>query len=439
MRLSLSLATAWITAVALVASLPLYAQSTQSSFLGTVTDSTGAPVRERGRHVATKVQTSSESLRQMKTETIGFPAWRRLLSGSSRRCRIQDLQRTQIDLASAQIKRIDIKLEVGDVATTVTVEGGTSQVETETATLSNLKTARDFAQLPLSVFGRGWANITNVTAGIQSTNGLEVNGARDTANNFTARWHFGERHDQQPQHRQRLLGRHRNVSGDQDPDREYLRRIRAGGAVRRRQQVRYEYATRQTLLGQLQQQVLGAQLGGPPSGVLHQPQHVRRERRRACLHPRNSTMAATRRSSFVSYSGARYRIGNRILTIVPTPPCARNFSALHGLIDDGRSAEQRRAFPGQSPFPANRISPVSQKLQNLLYPDPNQPGQGAYGMTQKLLRRSRRRLRFQCLFLPRRPQDQRPNNLLSSASVSLMTNGDTYPGPLKSGYGSSSC
>ena len=66
------------------------------------------------------------------------------------------------------------------------MEGGLTQVETETATLSNLKTARDFAQLPLSVFGRGWANITNVTAGVQSASGFEVNGARDTANNFTA-------------------------------------------------------------------------------------------------------------------------------------------------------------------------------------------------------------------------------------------------------------
>lgn len=38
----------------------------------------------------------------------------------------------------------------------------------------------------MSVFGRAWSNITNVTAGVQSASGFEVNGARDTANNFTA-------------------------------------------------------------------------------------------------------------------------------------------------------------------------------------------------------------------------------------------------------------
>ena len=32
-------------------------------------------------------------------------------------------------------------------------------------------------------------------------------------------------------------------------------------------------------------------------------------------------------------------------------------------------------------IPASRISPVSKKVQDLLYPDPNQPGQGTFGMT----------------------------------------------------------
>ena len=65
-----------------------------------------------------------------------------------------------MDLTLGQVKRIDPKLEIGDT-TTVTVEGGTSPIETESATLSNLKTSRDYANLPLSIFGRGWANVTN--------------------------------------------------------------------------------------------------------------------------------------------------------------------------------------------------------------------------------------------------------------------------------------
>src|SRR6185436_19919914 len=72
-------------------------------------------------------------------------------------------EQTRIDLASAQVKSVDARLELGSIDTRITVEGGASQVETETATLSNLKTSRDFAELPLSIYGRGWLNVTNVT------------------------------------------------------------------------------------------------------------------------------------------------------------------------------------------------------------------------------------------------------------------------------------
>ena len=287
MRLSLSLATAWITAVALVASLPLYAQSTQSSFLGTVTDSTGAPVANAAVTVRNE---GTNFVREFKTDENGDYRVSGLEAGFYRVAvavtGFKTFSQTRIDLASAQIKRIDVKLEVGDVATTVTVEGGTSQVETETATLSNLKTARDFAQLPLSVFGRGWANITNVTAGIQSTSGFEVNGARDTANNFTA---DGISVNDMISSRNTANG----FSGDIETFQE-IKILTANSSAEYAQVAQFAAVSKSgtntphgvLLLGQLQQQFLVAQLGGPPAGVIHQPQHVRREWRRACLHPR---------------------------------------------------------------------------------------------------------------------------------------------------------
>ena len=68
------------------------------------------------------------------------------------------------------------------------MEGGTTQIQTEQATLSNIKTGRDYTELPLSIYGRGWANVTNVTAGIQSRQCCDflVNGARGSANNFSS-------------------------------------------------------------------------------------------------------------------------------------------------------------------------------------------------------------------------------------------------------------
>ena len=101
--------------------------------------------------------------------------------------------RSPIVLDSSQIKRVDANLELGEATSTVTVTGDIGQLETETASLSNVKTAQDFTQLPQSVYGRGWPNVVFVTAGVQSgdgaTNGccgVVVNGARDTANNFSS-------------------------------------------------------------------------------------------------------------------------------------------------------------------------------------------------------------------------------------------------------------
>ena len=165
----------------------LKAQSTQSSILGVVSDAAGAvvpgaavTVRNEGTNFARTIKTDESGGYRISGLEAGF--YQVSVAGAG----LKTFSQTLIDLASAQVKRIDARLEVGDLSASVTVEGGTAQVETETATLSNLKTSRDFAELPMSVFGRAWSNITNVTAGIQSTNGYEVNGARDTANNFTA-------------------------------------------------------------------------------------------------------------------------------------------------------------------------------------------------------------------------------------------------------------
>src|SRR5439155_23265051 len=66
--------------------------------------------------------------------------------------------------------------------------GGVGQVETETATLSNVKPARDFIELPLSQYGRGDINVLYVTAGVNMVGCCDVviNGARGGGVNFSA-------------------------------------------------------------------------------------------------------------------------------------------------------------------------------------------------------------------------------------------------------------
>ena len=124
---------------ALASLLPLYAQSTQSSLLGTVTDSSGAPmanatvtIRNEGTNFVREFKTDDAGDYRVSGLEAGFYEVKVAIAG------FKTYEQTRVDLASAQNKRIDVKLQVGDITNTITVEGGTSQVETETSGLINV-------------------------------------------------------------------------------------------------------------------------------------------------------------------------------------------------------------------------------------------------------------------------------------------------------------
>jgi hypothetical protein len=360
--------------------MQLLAQFTQSSILGAVTDPSGAGV------VGAEVRVTNEGtnfVRSTITDDSGDYRVSGLEPGFYRVTvtvtGFKTFDQTRIDLASNQAKRVDVKLVVGEVATTVMVEGGVTQIETEAASLSNIKTARDFGQLPLSVFGRGWANITNVTAGIQSTSGFEVNGARDTANNFTA---DGISVNDMISSRNTANG----FSGDIETFQE-IKILTANSSAEYPQVAQFAAISKQgsnvyhgTLYWGNFNSYFSARAWSdtqPPSFTNHNMFAVNAGG--PVIIPKLYD-GRDRTFFFASYSGARYRVGNRLNLIVPTPAMRQgNFSALAGpgrinLVDP---LNNREPFPNNT-IPANRISPVSQKLQDLLYPDPNQPGQGAY-------------------------------------------------------------
>lgn len=414
----------------------LSGQAIQSSILGVVTDSAGGSIpgatvtiRNEGTNFARTARTDeSGSFRVGGLET-GFYQVTVTAAG------FKTFSQTRIDVASAQVKRIDAQMEVGDVATTLTVEGGTSQVETETVTLSNLKTSRDFAELPMSVFGRAWANITNVTAGIQSTNGYEVNGARDTANNFTA---DGISVNDMVSSRNTANG----FSGDIEAFQE-IKILTANTSA--------EYAQVAQFMA-VSKSGTNAPHGAFYWGNFNSATQARSWADRQPVSFTNHNMFAAsgggpvvipkvyngkdRTFFFGSYSGARYRIGNRTYSIVPTPAMRQgNFSALNGLITIVDPLNNRTPFANNT-LPANRLSSISQKAQDLLFPDPNQPGQGIYGMTQNFYADPGGAYDSN-VYSVRVDHKISDRNLLFARLGRTATNGDTYPGPLKEGYGSS--
>src|SRR5437867_12807552 len=122
---------------------PVQGQATQSTLLGTVTDATGAVVI--GATVTVKNEGTNFE-RTMVTDENGDYRIAGLEVGnyqvSVTAPGFKMFVRTMVDLNSSQIKRVDAALEVEEASSTVTDEGGVGQVESERATLSNVKPAR---------------------------------------------------------------------------------------------------------------------------------------------------------------------------------------------------------------------------------------------------------------------------------------------------------
>jgi hypothetical protein len=426
----------WLS-VALLICMPLSlsAQFTQSSIVGNVTDATGAPVaaalvtvRNEGTNFARTIETDQSGDYRVAGLEAGFYQVTVALAG------FKTFEQTRIDVVSGQNKRVDVHLEVGEVTTRVTVEGGLTQVETESATLSNLKTARDFAELPLSVFGRGWANITNVTAGVQSASGFEVNGARDTANNFTA---DGISVNDMISSRNTANG----FSGDIETFQEI--RILTSNSSAEYAQVAQFSAVSKAGTNDLH--------GGLYWGIFNSAFSARSWADRQPVSFTNHNMFAVNGGGpvyipklydgrdktffFASYSGARYRVGNRLFRIMPTPAMRQgDFSEFAGRINLVDPLNGGQPFPGNR-IPQNRLSPVALALQEMLYPLPNQPGQGALGIANNYYADPGGAYNSN-VYSFRVDQRISDANLLFVRVGLTITNGDTYRGELLDGYGS---
>ena len=337
-----------------------------------------------------------------------------------------------IDLNTSQAKRVDLQLEVGDTASSVTVDATASALETETVTLSNLKTSRDFTQLPLSVFGRGWANVTTVVAGVQSKSGFVVNGARDTANNFTS---DGISVND--------IVSSRNTANGFSGEVEVLQEVKVqttNNSAEFPQVAQFNAVTKSgtnELHGSLYWGNFNSKFSARRWQDLTKPSFT------------NHNMFAVTNGGpvyipglyngrdktfyFFSYGGARYRVGARQIISVPTAAFRQgDFSSIIGQISvtDPLSGQP---FP-ENRIPANRISPVSKSIQDLLYPSPNQPGTGALGAVDNYYADPGGRFDSD-VYSFRVDHKLSDSNSFFVRVGYTQNNKDHYPGPLLGGYG----
>ena len=194
---TIRLATLVFLLIAVVAMGPAWGQQVTASFTGQITDPTGASVvgakvtatdTERGtEYTAT---TNAEGYYRIQQVSVGTYSIKVEASG------FQSMTQSNIVLQLNQIAKLDFKLQVGNVATSIEVTGVAPVLQTEATQLGQVIDARTNTTLPLAT--RNYVQLTLLTAGsvhpdpssmtsgqtTASSGRPYVNGNREQANNF---------------------------------------------------------------------------------------------------------------------------------------------------------------------------------------------------------------------------------------------------------------
>jgi hypothetical protein len=192
--------------VVVLTALPMYAQQTAATLVGTVTDSTGAIVPNavvRATNLATNVTREAAS-DQSGSYTIPFLT----VGDYSVTATQKGFQTSRVERVTLQVQqtaRVDFILNVGEVSETINVEASAALLQTETSTVGTVIDAAKIVDLPLN--GRNFVQLAQLIPGVQAatpgsitvrrgrgsigqqdapfgSTGMSANGSRDTANRY---------------------------------------------------------------------------------------------------------------------------------------------------------------------------------------------------------------------------------------------------------------
>src|SRR5580698_6245725 len=180
------------------ASFTAYAQQAAGAITGTVTDQTGAPianavvtVRDMDRSTTWTAKTSSAGIYEFPQIPVGNVEIKAEAPGFT------TANRNSFTLVLNQVARVDFRLKVGDVTSTVEVNADPPLLQTSSTDMSTLLDAKAVTSLPLAT--RNTNQLTLLAPGVVSPNIFAfqssqttfgtgrpyVNGAREQDNNFT--------------------------------------------------------------------------------------------------------------------------------------------------------------------------------------------------------------------------------------------------------------
>jgi hypothetical protein len=176
--------------------MPLaYSQEVRAGLTGTITDSTGAAITNAAVNVTNLATNSVVAAKSNESGSFSTP----FLAPGQYHMTVEatgfkKFIRENIQLQAGERVRLDVKLEVGEVTTSVTVSDSVSQLQTETATRSQTLASEIVANVPTqgrNPFQIAWAASGVIKSGgfrylrsfdIAGMSGLSINGGREKTN-----------------------------------------------------------------------------------------------------------------------------------------------------------------------------------------------------------------------------------------------------------------
>lgn len=167
-----------------------YAQTTTATLVGLVTDATGAVIpgveiqaTEVKTGLSRMVLTDDSGLYRVTNLPRGLYNVQASLSG------FKTIIQENLELTVNEVRRLDFRLQVGEISEQVTVAGEIQVVSTEEGRLSRIVDNKQILELPL--IGRSFTSLALLQPGVVSggvgsnTGGFSVGGARSRGTSFT--------------------------------------------------------------------------------------------------------------------------------------------------------------------------------------------------------------------------------------------------------------
>jgi hypothetical protein len=358
-----------------------FAQAVSGTILGTVTDSSGAIMANAK---VTVVNEGTGLTRTVVADTNGEFTAPSLPTGHytliAEASGFKTLTLSNIQLGVDQRARIDVKLEVGSVSESVTIEARAPLLQTSSSELGTTVTNQQIEALPLN--GRNFVNLTRTVPGVlRGIPGANIDGAGSLAWRASASF---SANGQRPRDNNFLLD-------GVDNNETWLQTVVIFPSVDSLDEFKLQTSTYSAEFGRSLGGVVNLQIKSGTNLLRGSAFEFHRDDAfdannffnnragRAKPQFKQNQFGGTvggpvfkdKTFFFASYQGHREQQGQTFLSTVPSVAMrAGNFSALNRVIFDPLTGQP---FSGNV-IPTDRIDPVAKNVLSQLYPEPNTPG-----------------------------------------------------------------